>query len=76
MKVQGQVRMSQDELAELTGLAKRTIARIEQGVSESPHKRTLEDIQQVFEGRGIHFLFKNGVGVGITVEDINEVSLG
>ncbi len=58
--------LSQDELAELTGVAKRTIARIEQNLTV-PHDRTLRDIQQALESRGIVFMFENGKGIGLHI---------
>ena len=58
--------LSQDELAELTGVAKRTIARIEQNLT-IPHDRTLRDIQQALESRGIVFMFENGKGIGLHI---------
>ena len=56
--------ISQDELAQASGVAKRTIILIEQGTSSS-HDRTLRDLQIALEQQGIEFLFENGRGVGI-----------
>lgn len=56
--------LSQDQLADLTRVAKRTIARIETEAA-IPHERTLRDIQTVLEERGLEFLFERGVGIGI-----------
>ena len=56
--------ISQDELAQASGVAKRTIIRIEQGTSSS-HDRTLRDLQIALEQQGIEFLLENGRGVGI-----------
>jgi DNA-binding XRE family transcriptional regulator len=56
--------ISQDELGQWSGVAKRTIIRIEQG-SSSGQERTLRDLQRALEARGIEFLFENGRGVGI-----------
>lgn len=58
--------LSQDQLAEITGVAKRTIARIEQNLTV-PHDRTLRDIQQALESKGIVFLFENGRGIGLHI---------
>ncbi|MGO4287337.1 helix-turn-helix transcriptional regulator [Bosea sp. TAB14] len=52
--------LSQDQLAEVTGVAKRTIARIETETTV-PHDRTLRDIQAALETRGVEFLFENGL---------------
>lgn len=58
--------LSQDQLADLTRVAKRTIARIE-AEAAIPHERTVRDIQTVLEERGLEFLFDRGVGIGIRV---------
>jgi transcriptional regulator with XRE-family HTH domain len=58
--------MSQEELASLSGVAKRTIVRFEQDLSV-PYERTLRDIQRVLEGRGIEFQFEGQIGVGLRV---------
>jgi predicted transcriptional regulator len=56
--------LSQEELAEITGVAKRTIARIEKSLTV-PHDRTLREIQQALESRGVVFIFESGVGIGL-----------
>ena len=60
------LRMSQEELATLSGVAKRTIVRFEQDLSV-PYERTLRDIQRVLEERGIEFQFEDQIGVGLRV---------
>jgi transcriptional regulator with XRE-family HTH domain len=55
--------MSQDDLAVASLVSKRTIAGIELGQSSS--ERTLRDIQQALEVRGIEFLFDHGVAAGV-----------
>ena len=55
--------LSQDELAERSGVAKRTIARIEQDLSV-PCDRTLRDLQDCLEVMGMEFLFEGAKGVG------------
>lgn len=60
----GWLNLSQDELAQRSGVAKRTIARIEQDVS-IPYDRTLRDLQSCLEDMGIEFLFDGAKGVGI-----------
>lgn len=47
-------------------MAKRTIARIEKNLT-LPHDRTLRDIQQALESKGIVFMFENGVGIGLHI---------
>jgi transcriptional regulator with XRE-family HTH domain len=58
--------LSQDRVAEITGVAKRTIARIETETTV-PHERTLRDIQLALEALGVEFLVEGGVGTGIRV---------
>jgi transcriptional regulator with XRE-family HTH domain len=60
----GWLGLSQDELAELSGVAKRTIARFEQELSV-PYERTLRDLQSCLEEKGIEFQFDGAIGVGI-----------
>lgn len=60
----GWLNLSQDELAQRSGVAKRTIARIEQEVSV-PYDRTLRDLQSCLEDLGIEFLFEGPKGVGV-----------
>lgn len=63
--------ISQDELAQLSGVAKRTIIRIEQS-SSSSQERTLRDLQTALELKGIEFLFEGGHGVGIRAKLRND----
>lgn len=58
--------LSQDRVAEITGVAKRTIARIETETTV-PHERTLRDIQEALEALGVEFIAEGGVGTGIKV---------
>ena len=58
--------ISQQELADLSGVSKRTISHLEAG-GRIPHDRTLRDIQTALEMRGVEFLFENGRGTGIKV---------
>ena len=58
--------LSQDQVAEITGVAKRTIARIESEATVA-HDRTLRDIQAALEALGVEFLVEGGVGTGIRV---------
>jgi len=60
----GWLNLSQDELAQRSGVAKRTIARIEQDLS-IPYDRTLRDLQSSLEEMGIEFLFEGTKGVGV-----------
>lgn len=56
--------ISQEELGQWSGVAKRTIIRIEQGTSTG-QERTLRDLQRALEQHGVEFLFENGRGIGI-----------
>ena len=56
--------ITQQELADVTMVDKKTIARFELGLSV-PHDRTLRDLRIALEERGIEFLFDGSVGVGI-----------
>jgi transcriptional regulator with XRE-family HTH domain len=56
--------LSQDDLAKRSGVAKRTIARVEQNLSV-PYDRTLRDLQSCLEAMDIEFLFEGAVGIGI-----------
>jgi transcriptional regulator with XRE-family HTH domain len=58
--------ISQEELAQRAGVAKRTIARFELNLSV-PYDRTLRDLQSSLEAMGIEFIFEGTVGVGIRV---------
>lgn len=67
--------LSQDQLADLTRVAKRTIARIESEATV-PHERTLRDIQTALEKLGLEFLVEGGVGVGIRLREREDRSPG
>lgn len=57
---------SQQQLADASKVAKRTIVRIEQNDPEaSTQARTLIDVQRTLERAGIEFLFDERGGVGI-----------
>jgi transcriptional regulator with XRE-family HTH domain len=62
----GWLGLSQDDLARLSGVAKRTIARFEKDLSV-PYERTLRDLQSCLEEKGIEFLFDGSTGVGIRI---------
>jgi predicted transcriptional regulator len=62
----GWLGMTQDDLASLTKVAQKTIARFETGVVV-PHDRTLLDLQRALEEMGVEFLFEGAKGVGIRV---------
>ncbi len=56
------LKITQEELASLTGVSNLTIFRFEAGQTE-PQKANLEKIQAELERRGIEF--SNGDGIGI-----------
>jgi DNA-binding XRE family transcriptional regulator len=59
--------MSQETLAEMAEVSKRTVMRIEMGREEPVFARTLKAIQAALEKEGIKFIFEKGVGVGVRV---------
>lgn len=58
---------AQDELAEKSGVAKRTIADFERG-ARTPQSRTLRDIVATLEEAGIIFIAENGEGPGVRLK--------
>jgi transcriptional regulator with XRE-family HTH domain len=55
---------SQDRLAEISHIPKRTIARLEVGEG-SPQRRTLAAIRAALEAAGVEFIAENGGGAGV-----------
>lgn len=47
---------SQSDLVEHSGVAQRTIADFERGVTRRPYRRTIEAIVATFEAAGIEFI--------------------
>jgi len=62
----GWLGISQEALAQASGVAKRTIAHFESG-TRIPHERTVRDLQHALEKMGIEFIFESSIGVGIRV---------
>jgi predicted transcriptional regulator len=62
----GWLGITQEELASLSGVAQKTIARFETGAAV-PQDRTLRDLQRSLEELGIEFLFEGSKGVGIRI---------
>lgn len=58
--------ISQDELAEMTGLKRLAISRLETGVTD-PHETTLARIQAALEEAGAVFI-ETDVGIGVIVK--------
>jgi len=59
--------ISQDTLAALSGVAKRTIASFESG-ERQPYDRTLEAIRATLETAGVEFIAENGGGAGVRLK--------
>jgi transcriptional regulator with XRE-family HTH domain len=55
---------SQDQLADTSGVPKRTLARLELGEG-SPQRRTLTAIRAALEAAGVEFIDQNGGGPGV-----------
>lgn len=62
--------LSQDQVAANAMLTRTTIVRVERDPS-LVQERTLRDVRKYYESQGIHFLFRDGVGVGISTEPID-----
>ena len=58
------LRWSQDDLANRSGVGKRTIAGFELG-NYTPNTRTLNDLKRAFEDNGITFLEPDESGSGV-----------
>lgn len=58
--------LSQQELADISRVSKRTISHLETG-DRIPHERTMRDIQEALEALGVEFIAEGGVGTGIRV---------
>ena len=56
---------SQQQLADASTVAKRTIIRAEQGDDVAVQLRTLRDIQRALEDGGVRFLFDGDIGIGV-----------
>jgi transcriptional regulator with XRE-family HTH domain len=60
----GWLDISQQQLADLSLVNRRTIAQFERGASV-PFDRTLRDIQRALQERGIEFLFDGPLAIGV-----------
>lgn len=58
------VGLTQDDLASVSGLPKRTIARIELA-EVAPRQSTLSAIRTALEAAGVEFIAENGGGAGV-----------
>jgi len=59
--------MSQDRLAEASGVAKRTIASFEKE-GRHPYERTIASLQKALENAGVEFIAENGGGPGVRLK--------
>lgn len=55
---------SQERLADVSGIPKRTIARLELG-GVAPQQRTTRAIRAALEAAGVKFIEQNGDGAGV-----------
>lgn len=60
--------ISQEELAELSGVSRVPLANFEAGKSK-PYARTLHAIKDALESAGVHFVDPNGLGAGVRLKD-------
>ncbi|MCU0903461.1 MAG: helix-turn-helix transcriptional regulator [Tabrizicola sp.] len=60
--------ISQDDLARLSKVAKRTIASFEKGGYQVA-PRTLSALVEALEGEGVQLIAKNGGGAGVRLRD-------
>lgn len=58
------VAISQDRLAEVSGVAKRTIASFEKE-DRQPYQRTISALRESLEKIGVEFIPENGGGAGV-----------
>ena len=61
------VAMSQDRLAEASGVAKRTIASFEKE-DRQPYDRTISALREALEKAGVTFIDVNGGGPGVRLQ--------
>ena len=56
--------ISQDRLAELSGIAVSTIIPFEKG-QRAPRRKTIEAVREALEAAGVQFIEENGGGAGV-----------
>jgi DNA-binding XRE family transcriptional regulator len=59
--------LSQDQVAANAMLTRTTIVRAERDPA-LVQERTLRDVRKFYESQGIHFLFRDGIAIGISTE--------
>ena len=62
------LQMTQDEFVELTGIPKRTLARLELG-ENAPYGDTLGRVRDALTKLGVELVFENGRDIGIVVRE-------
>lgn len=67
----GLLAWSQDQLADTSGVPRRTIVRFELGEGE-PQRRTLAAIRAALEAAGVVFVDENGGGPGVRLRKERE----
>lgn len=60
---------SQDHLAAISGVPKRTVVRLEVGEG-SPQRRTVDAIRSALEAAGVIFVPENGEGPGVRMRKV------
>jgi transcriptional regulator with XRE-family HTH domain len=63
----GLIGWTQQDLADASGIPKRTIARIELG--GAPQRRTILAVQEALEKAGVSFIASNGGGPGVRLRE-------
>jgi transcriptional regulator with XRE-family HTH domain len=69
----GWLNISQQELADISLVNRRTIAEFERGASV-PFERTLRDLQRALEERGVRFVFEGQRAAGILDRSVDLVT--
>ncbi len=59
---------SRDQLAEASGVPKRTLVRFEGGEA-APQRRNIAAIRSALEAAGVEFIAENGGGAGVRLRD-------
>ena len=66
--------ISQDQLAAMSGVAKRTIVNFE-SEQRAPFGRTLEALRVSLEAAGVIFVASNGEGAGVRLRRVKQVEV-
>lgn len=63
--------LSNPELAEMTGLHRNTLNKLDQGAGKAS---TIRHVRLALEARGVEFIEENGGGVGVRLRNRGEAS--